>query len=89
MGFTINRFKINLRVIALEFHNIFLGGVHTGAITVWAMEELARNPRTMKKAQDEIRKSVGKKGRLAEESIESFDLQCMCWWKIILILFFI
>ena len=90
MGFTINRFKINLRVIALEFHNIFLGGVHAGAITViWAMEELARNPRTMKKAQDEIRKSVGKKGRLAGESIESFDLPCTCWWKIILILFFI
>ena len=74
MGFTINRFKINLRVIALEFHNIFLGGVHAGAITViWAMEELARNPRTMKKAQDEIRKSVGKKGRLAEESIDELQ----------------
>ncbi|KAJ6891164.1 hypothetical protein NC651_024619 [Populus alba x Populus x berolinensis] len=64
-------------------------GVHASAIIVWAMEELARNPRTMKKAQDEIRKSVGKKGRLAKESIESFDLQCTCWWKIILILFFI
>jgi cytochrome P450 len=54
-----------------EFHNIFLGGVHAGAITViWALEELAWNPRTMKKAQDEIRNSVGKKGRLAEESID-------------------
>jgi hypothetical protein len=54
-----------------EFHNIFPGGVHAGAITViWALEELAWNPRTMKKAQDEIRNSVGKKGRLAEESID-------------------
>ena len=54
-----------------EFHNIFLGGVHAGAITViWALEELAWNPRTMKKAQDEIRNSVGKKGRLAEQSID-------------------
>lgn len=50
--------------------NIFLGGVDTSAITaVWAMAELARNPRIMKKAQDEVRNCVGKKGRVTEDDI--------------------
>ncbi|KAK9155929.1 hypothetical protein Sjap_003409 [Stephania japonica] len=48
--------------------NIFLGGVDTGAIVmVWAMTELARKPELMKKAQEEIRTSVGKKGNYVEE----------------------
>ncbi|KAL1199944.1 Cytochrome P450 71B20 [Cardamine amara subsp. amara] len=35
--------------------NIFLAGIDTGAITmIWAMTELARNPKLMKKVQKEI-----------------------------------
>ncbi|KAL5826893.1 hypothetical protein ACOSQ3_018731 [Xanthoceras sorbifolium] len=50
--------------------NIFLGGIDTSAITViWAMAELAKNPRLMKKAQDEVRNCIGKKGRVTEDDI--------------------
>lgn len=51
--------------------NIFLGGIDTSSLTaLWAMAELAKTPRLMKKAQDEIRNYVGNKGRVAEESLE-------------------
>ncbi|KAK4841851.1 hypothetical protein QYF36_011521 [Acer negundo] len=60
--------KDNIKAVLL---NIFLGGVDTSAITVvWAMAELARNPRLMKKAQDEIRNCIGKKGRVTEDDID-------------------
>jgi len=37
--------------------NLFWGGVDTSSLTVnWAMAELVRNPRVMKKVQDEVRK---------------------------------
>ncbi|OAY57928.1 cytochrome P450 71B34 [Manihot esculenta] len=51
--------------------NIFLAGVDTGAITmVWAMAELARHPRIMKKAQEEIRGCIGKKRKVSESDID-------------------
>lgn len=58
----------------LEFQNIFLGGVDTGAITViWVTAEIARNPIIMMKAQEEIRSSVGQKGRATEESTDELQ----------------
>ncbi|XP_050204197.1 cytochrome P450 71B10-like [Mercurialis annua] len=55
--------------------NIFLAGVDTGAITlVWAMAELIRNPRVMKKAQQEIRTSINKdKTIVSETDIENLE----------------
>ena len=51
--------------------DLFLAGVDTGAITVsWAMTELARNPRIMKKAQVEVRNSIGKKGKVTEGDVD-------------------
>ncbi|KAL0693121.1 hypothetical protein Bca4012_060301 [Brassica carinata] len=53
--------------------NIYLAGVDTSAITmIWAMAELVRNPRVMKKVLDEIRTCIGTKQneRLAEEEID-------------------
>ncbi|XP_004309995.1 PREDICTED: cytochrome P450 71B34-like isoform 3 [Fragaria vesca subsp. vesca] len=51
--------------------NLFLGGIDTGAITMlWAMAELAKNPRLMKKAQDEVRSVVGNKGNVSESDTE-------------------
>lgn len=62
----------NLSVM-LEFQNIFLGGFDTGAITViWATAEIARNPIIMKKAQ-EIRSSVGHRGRATEKSTDELQ----------------
>ncbi|KFK43577.1 hypothetical protein AALP_AA1G144400 [Arabis alpina] len=40
--------------------DLFLAGVHTSVITLtWAMTELIRNPRVMKKVQDDIRTALG------------------------------
>ncbi|XP_059633656.1 cytochrome P450 71B36-like [Cornus florida] len=51
--------------------NVFLAGVDTSAITIeWAMTELARNPRVMQKAQDEVRNYVGKKGLVSESDLD-------------------
>ncbi|XP_043717948.1 cytochrome P450 71B10-like [Telopea speciosissima] len=51
--------------------NIFLGGVDTGAVLMeWAMTELAKNPEVMNKVQEEIRNTVGKKGKVVEAVID-------------------
>nr|UAK14968.1 cytochrome P450 71B107 [Iberis amara] len=52
--------------------NIFLAGIDTGAITmIWAMTELAKNPKLMKKVQGEIRDSLGNnKERITEEDVD-------------------
>ncbi|KAJ7946102.1 Cytochrome P450 [Quillaja saponaria] len=61
----------HIKAILTCFKNIFLGGVETSAITVvWAMAELIRNPRAMKKSQEEIRNCVGNKGEVDEGDIE-------------------
>ncbi|KAL5757120.1 hypothetical protein ACOSQ2_021866 [Xanthoceras sorbifolium] len=51
--------------------NVFLGSVDTTSVTiVWAITELMKNPRVMKKLQDEIRRFVGKINTpLAEETV--------------------
>uniref|UniRef100_A0A2N9HDZ0 Cytochrome P450 n=1 Tax=Fagus sylvatica TaxID=28930 RepID=A0A2N9HDZ0_FAGSY len=59
--------KQNIKAVLLD---LFLGGVETGTITmIWAMAELAKNPKVMKKAQDEIRNYIGNKGRVSESDI--------------------
>ncbi|KAK9108252.1 hypothetical protein Syun_024263 [Stephania yunnanensis] len=51
--------------------NIFLAAVDTSAITmVWGMAELARKPELMKKAQEEIRRVIGGKGKVEESDLE-------------------
>ncbi|XP_043717946.1 cytochrome P450 71B10-like [Telopea speciosissima] len=51
--------------------DIFLGGVDTTTVTVvWAMTELVKNPEVMKKVQDEVRCSVGKKGKVVEAVLD-------------------
>jgi len=44
----------------------------TAATTVWAMTALLKNPRVMKKVQEEIRSLGGKKEFLEEDDIEKF-----------------
>ncbi|XP_043690918.1 cytochrome P450 71B37-like [Telopea speciosissima] len=52
--------------------DVFLGSVDSGALSmVWAMTELTRHPRVMKKVQAEIRSHVGSKGKVDESDIQS------------------
>lgn len=55
--------------------DMFLGGTDTVAITmIWAMAELIRNPRVMKKAQEEIRAVLGsKREKITEEDVEKVE----------------
>ncbi|KAM7272485.1 hypothetical protein ACFE04_027148 [Oxalis oulophora] len=54
--------------------NIFLAGVDTSVTTtIFAMSELARNPRVMKKAQEELRSNVGSKDKVSEWNIEKLS----------------
>ncbi|KAI4373755.1 hypothetical protein MLD38_011839 [Melastoma candidum] len=54
--------------------DIFLAGVDTGSIIMeWTMTELARNPRVMKKLQDEIRSCVGNKKAVTEDDLDQLQ----------------
>ncbi|CAN7023418.1 unnamed protein product [Brassica oleracea var. botrytis] len=69
-------FKLTIDHLKGISTNIYLAGVDTSAITmIWAMAELVRNPRVMKKVQDEIRTCIGskQKERLAEEEIDKLQ----------------
>ncbi|XP_021901203.1 cytochrome P450 71B34-like [Carica papaya] len=51
--------------------DVFIAGIDTAEITmVWALTELMRNPRVMKKVQAEIREVVGNKGKVSEDDLE-------------------
>ncbi|EEF27263.1 cytochrome P450, putative [Ricinus communis] len=51
--------------------NVFVGGTDTSAATVvWAMTFLMKNPIAMKKAQEEVRHIIGKKGFVDEEDTQ-------------------
>ncbi|XP_022764379.1 cytochrome P450 83B1-like [Durio zibethinus] len=51
--------------------NVFVGGTDTSAATViWAMTFLMKNPRSMKKVQEEIRNLNGNKGFVDEDDIQ-------------------
>lgn len=54
--------------------NVILGGTDTGAVTViWAMTALMKNPKSMNKVQDEIRKHISKneKNIIDEDDIKN------------------
>ncbi|XP_043688288.1 cytochrome P450 71A1-like [Telopea speciosissima] len=61
----------NIKGILLD---MFIAGIDTTAVTVeWAVAEVIRNPRVMKKAQEEVRRVVGKKSRVEEDDICQMD----------------
>ncbi|KAK9123655.1 hypothetical protein Sjap_013257 [Stephania japonica] len=61
--------------------DMFVAGTETSCKVIeWAMSELIRNPRIMKKAQEEVRRIVREKGKLKldEEDIQEMDyLKCV------------
>ncbi|KAF3498753.1 hypothetical protein DY000_02057778 [Brassica cretica] len=58
----------NLKAIVMD---VFLAGIDTSSITmIWAMTELVRNPRVLKKAQENIRTTLGaKRERINEDDL--------------------
>ena len=62
---------IYLPVTIFVYQNIFLARVDTGAITmIWVMVELAKNPKLMKKAQDEVRNFIGNIGKVTKSNTD-------------------
>ncbi|KAH7528357.1 phenylacetaldehyde oxime monooxygenase CYP71AN24 [Ziziphus jujuba] len=59
--------------------DMFVGGSHTTSTSLeWLMAELVKNPKVMKKAQEEVRKVVGKKPKVEMEDINQMEyLKCV------------
>ncbi|KAK9088011.1 hypothetical protein Syun_030405 [Stephania yunnanensis] len=68
--------KDSIKAIMMD---MFLGGTDTTATaTEWAMAELLKSPNKMKKAQEEVRRIVGKKPKVQEEDIQEMEyLKCV------------
>ncbi|OVA20569.1 Cytochrome P450 [Macleaya cordata] len=61
----------NIKGIIMD---MFVGGSDTSATIIeWTMAELIKNPKLMKKAQEEIRRVVGKKSKVEEQDIYQMD----------------
>ncbi|KAJ0974854.1 hypothetical protein J5N97_016819 [Dioscorea zingiberensis] len=77
LGFSLTRDHIKA-ILA----DVFFAGTETTAATLeWALSELMRNPRVMKKAKDEVYRVVGeKKGKVVEES----EIQQMHYLKCVI-----
>ncbi|KAL5217110.1 hypothetical protein ABZP36_017794 [Zizania latifolia] len=62
--------RVQAAPCAREAQNTFIGGNDTSSVTMhWAMAELTRKPRVLKKVQDEIRAVVGKKERVQHDDM--------------------
>ncbi|XP_026379817.1 cytochrome P450 71A1-like [Papaver somniferum] len=59
--------------------DMFVGGSDTTATAVeWSMAELIKNPRLMKKAQEEVRRVVGNRMKVDEQDINQMEyLKCV------------
>ncbi|KAG7626640.1 Cytochrome P450 71B26 [Arabidopsis thaliana] len=66
--------KLTRNHIKAILMNILLGGIDTSAITMtWAMAELAKNPRVMKKVQAEIRSQIKNKERISFDDTDKLE----------------
>ncbi|KAL9998301.1 putative oxidoreductase [Helianthus debilis subsp. tardiflorus] len=55
-------------------HDMFAAGSDTSSVTVeWAMSELMKNPRVIKKAQDELRHVLNEKTKIYESDMQELD----------------
>ncbi|CAF1920138.1 hypothetical protein Bca4012_052231 [Brassica carinata] len=65
--------KLTRNHIKAILMNVLLAGIDTSAITMtWAMTELARNPRVMKKVQSEIRNHMGSRSTITLDDTDHF-----------------
>ncbi|XP_071725555.1 premnaspirodiene oxygenase-like [Rutidosis leptorrhynchoides] len=67
----------NIKAVLLD---IFTGGTDTAAATVeWAMSEMVRNPRVLRKAQAEVRELLDKK-----KEVHEVDIQGLKYLKLVI-----
>ncbi|KAF6137213.1 hypothetical protein GIB67_030977 [Kingdonia uniflora] len=60
--------KYHIKAILMD---MYLGGSNTSSvILVWTMSEHVKNPRVMKKVQEEVRRCVGKKEKVDENDLD-------------------
>ena len=71
--------QIRLDLTLRLFQDMFIAGTDTTtSVLEWTIAELARNPTMMKKAQEEVRKVVGKKTKIDENDILKMEyLECV------------
>ncbi|KFK33560.1 hypothetical protein AALP_AA5G029400 [Arabis alpina] len=73
-GAVLGKDKLTRNHIKGILMDILLGGIDSSAITMtWAMAELARNPRVMKKVQCEIRNKMGNKSMVSLDHINKLN----------------
>ncbi|XP_047155402.1 cytochrome P450 71D8-like [Vigna umbellata] len=66
--------KITTRNVKALILDVFAGGVDTSASTIeWAMTEMMRSPRVMKKAQAELREALREKEMIHERDLEQLS----------------
>ncbi|XP_024029880.1 cytochrome P450 71D9-like [Morus notabilis] len=72
-------FSLTTENIKAFFQDIFFAGSETSATAVdWAMVEMMKNPRVMKKAQDEVRQVFNEKGSVDETVLSKMKyLKCI------------
>ncbi|KAM6552671.1 hypothetical protein CsatB_013433 [Cannabis sativa] len=69
-GDDLGRFTLTKDNIKAVIFDIFVAGSETTSLSVdWAMVEMMRYPKVMKKAQEEVRKIIGTKGSVNESLI--------------------
>ncbi|XP_054786242.1 phenylacetaldehyde oxime monooxygenase CYP71AN24-like [Prosopis cineraria] len=71
--------ELNQSDIKAMIMDFFTGGSDTTSTALeWAFAELMRNPRTMKKAQEEVRRMMGKKSKVEETDVRKMKfLECV------------
>ncbi|CAI8596701.1 unnamed protein product [Vicia faba] len=68
---TNQEFSLTQNNIKAILFDIFTGGSDTAATTInWSMAEMMKNPRVLKKAQEEVRETIKKTGKLNETCID-------------------
>ncbi|KAI3777474.1 hypothetical protein L1987_47274 [Smallanthus sonchifolius] len=64
------QFSLNHEHIKAMLMDVLIAGTDTGAaIVVWAMTSLIKNPKVMKKAQEEVRNVIGKNSKINEDDL--------------------
>ncbi|XP_050216849.1 desmethyl-deoxy-podophyllotoxin synthase-like [Mercurialis annua] len=67
-------FPLTTDNIKAVLQDIFVAGSDTSSTTVeWAMSEMLKNPRTLEKAQEEVRKLCSKKGNVNETDLQELE----------------